>query len=289
MENKLILGTVQFGLNYGVNNFKGKPKKKDVFNILKFAYDSGVKFLDTAQVYGNAHQLIGDFHQNYSNLKFKIITKLPNEIKHNIIKRNILDYLDLMRIDTLEVIMFHSYDSFRSNYSSLKLLNELKSGGLINNIGVSVYTNTQLESLLNEDLINVVQLPLNLLDNLSIKGDLIYRLKKKEKIIHTRSTFLQGLFFKEINDKNIIVSKLSNELMILNGIKSKLNCSMEDLALSYCINQEFVDKVIIGVDSVDHLKSNLKAMSYKLPLEIISDIDEIKVKDLRLLNPSLWN
>ena len=64
---------------------------------------------------------------------------------------------------------------------ALKTLNELKSDGLINNIGVSVYKNAQLESLLNEDLITVVQLPFNLLDNINVRGDLINQLKIKKK------------------------------------------------------------------------------------------------------------
>ena len=289
MSNKLILGTVQFGLKYGINNTIGKPKKNEVLNLLKVAYGSGIRVLDTAEAYGNAHQLIGDFHKKQDNFKFKIITKFPHQIKHNLIKSKVLDYLDLMNVNTLDVMMFHSFDSFQSNYNSLNTLNELKSDGLINNIGVSVYTNAQLESLLNEDLITVVQLPFNLLDNFSVRGDLINKLKEKGKIIHTRSAFLQGLFFKQANDNNIIVRKLNNELILLHNIKSKLNCSMEELALSYCINQELVDNVIIGVDSMDQLNSNLKAITYKLPLEDQTDIDRINVKNLELLNPSLWN
>lgn len=289
MSNKLILGTVQFGLKYGINNTIGKPKKNEVLNLLKVAYSSGIRVLDTAEAYGNAHQLIGNYHKKQDNFKFKIITKFPHDIKHNLIKSKVLDYLDLMNVNTLDVMMFHSFDSFQSNYNSLNTLNELKSDGLINNIGVSVYTNAQLESLLNEDLITVVQLPFNLLDNFSVRGDLINKLKEKGKIIHTRSAFLQGLFFKQANDNNIIVRKLNNELILLHNIKSKLNCSMEELALSYCINQELVDNVIIGVDSMDQLNSNLKAITYKLPLEDQTDIDRINVKNLELLNPSLWN
>ena len=289
MNSKLILGTVQFGLKYGINNTIGKLKKDEVLSLLKVAYSSGIRILDTAEAYGNAHQLIGNYHKKQDNFKFKIITKFPHEIKHNLIKSKVIEYLDIMYVKTLDAIMFHSFDSFKSNYNALKTLNELKSDGLINNIGVSVYTNTQLESLLNEDLITVVQLPFNLLDNFSVRGDLINKLKEKGKIIHTRSAFLQGLFFKQANDNNIIVRKLNNELILLHNIKSKLNCSMEELALSYCINQELVDNVIIGVDSMDQLNSNLKAITYKLPLEDQTDIDRINVKNLELLNPSLWN
>ena len=288
MNSKLILGTVQFGLKYGINNTIGKPKKEEVLSLLKVAYNSGIRILDTAEAYGNAHQLIGNYHKEQNNFKFKIITKFPHQIKHNSIRSKVLEYLDLMNVNTLDVIMFHSFDSFKSNYNSLKTLNELKSEGLIKNIGVSVYTNTQLESLLNEDLITVVQLPFNLLDNFSVRGVLINKLKEKGKIIHTRSAFLQGLFFKKITDNLSIVQALKRHLKTLNKITKKQGCSMEALALSYCIKQNNIDNVIIGVDSISQLNANIKAAAYEVNEEALKCIDNITVENLDLLNPSLW-
>ena len=289
MNNKLILGTVQFGLKYGINNTIGKLKKDEVLSLMKFAYNSGIRILDTAEAYGNAHQLIGDFHNKNDNLKFKIITKFPHKIKLSLIGTKIIEYLDLLHVKTLDIIMFHSFESFQSNYKALNSLNELKSNGLINNVGVSVYTNAQLESLLNEDLITVVQLPFNLLDNSNVRGGLINRLKEKGKIIHTRSAFLQGLFFKSTNDKNPIVQELKTELELLNQISIGSNCSIEELALSYCINQKNIDNVIIGVDSISQLNANIKASGFQIKENALKTINGIVVKDLELLNPSLWN
>jgi len=288
MSSKLILGTVQFGLKYGINNTIGKPKKNEVLNLLKVAYSSGIRVLDTAEAYGNAHQLIGDYHNKQEKFKFKIISKFPYDIKHNLIKSKVLEYLDIMYVKTLDVIMFHSFDSFQSNYNSLNTLNELKSDGLINNIGVSVYTNTQLESLLNEDLITVVQLPFNVLDNFSVRGDLINKLKEKGKIIHTRSAFLQGLFFKKITDNLSIVQALKSHLKTLNKIAKKQGCSMEELALSYCIKQNNIDNVIIGVDSISQLNANIKAAAYEVNEEALKYVNNITVENLDFLNPSLW-
>ena len=288
MNSKLILGTVQFGLKYGINNTIGKPSNDEVLSLLKVAYNSGIRILDTAEAYGNAHQLIGNYHNIRDNSKFKIITKLPHDIKHNLIKSKVIEYLNLMKVNTLDVMMFHSFDSFKSNYNALKTLSELKSNVLINNIGVSVYTNTQLESLLNEDLITVVQLPFNLLDNFSVRGDLINRLKEKGKVIHTRSAFLQGLFFKKSTDDISIVQALKPHLETLNKIAKKQGCSMEALALSYCIKQNNIDNVIIGVDSISQLNANIKAAAYEVNEEALKCVDNIYVKNLDFLNPSLW-
>lgn len=288
MNSKLILGTVQFGLKYGINNTIGKPKKEEVLSLLKVAYNSGIRLLDTAEAYGNAHQLIGNYHKRQDNFKFKIITKFPHQIKHNLIKSKVLEYLELMNVNTLDVMMFHSFDSFQSNYNSLDTLNELKADGLIKNIGVSVYTNAQLKGLLNEDLITVVQLPFNLLDNFNVRGDLINQLKIKGKTIHTRSAFLQGLFFKNTSDDISIVQALKPHLKTLNKITKKQGCSMEELAISYCIKQKNIDNVIIGVDSISQLNANIKAAAYEVNEEALKCINEINVENLDLLNPSLW-
>ena len=54
MKNKIILGTAQFGLDYGINNQNGKVSDKDVDQILNYAFESGIKELDTASSYGNS-------------------------------------------------------------------------------------------------------------------------------------------------------------------------------------------------------------------------------------------
>jgi len=288
MENKLILGTVQFGLDYGINNTTGKLGTNQVLELLKIAYDHGIRILDTAEVYGNAHETIGDFHKKNGNSKFKIITKFPDVIRNNSINEIVLDYIKQLAVNSIEVLMFHSFESFKTNYKALDSLVELKSKGYVNNIGVSVYTNDHLKQLLNEDLITVIQLPFNMLDNFNLRGDLLSQLKKKGKLIHTRSAFLQGLFFKNTNEKTPIVQKLKTELEILNQIIIESNCSKEELALSYCLQQENIDNVIIGVDSVFQLNANIKAASYEIGQDVIKVINNIKVKDLDLLNPSLW-
>lgn len=285
---KIVLGTVQMGLNYGINNSSGKVSIKESHQILLKAFNSNIRTLDTAELYGNAHKIIGDFHKKNDTCKFEIITKFPHDIEINRIEDKVLDYLDVLDVKCIEVLMFHSFESFKNNLHAIDLLNQLKLKGYINHIGVSVYTNHHMEYLVNENSITVVQLPFNLLDNISVRGNLIQKLKDKGKIIHTRSAFLQGLFFKNTNDKNKTVKKLYSELEILKQVVSESQCSMEELALSYCIQQDNIDNVIIGVDSIDQLKSNIEASFYVVRDDVIQIINKIKVKDLNLLNPSLW-
>lgn len=285
---KLILGTVQMGLDYGVNNNSGKIAVEDSHKILLESHKLGITTLDTAEAYGSAHQVIGDFHRCNPQYQFRIVTKIPQNIELEEITSKVEKYIEILNVKNLEVCMFHSFDSFIKNKNAIQELNDLKSKGKIHHIGVSVYTNSQIEYLIDEKSVSVVQIPFNLLDNYSIKGELIKRLKLSGKIIHTRSAFLQGLFFKNCNDSNVIIQKIKLELKILNNIALRAKCSMEELALSYCLSQKFVDNVIIGIDSIDQLRSNFKASGFKIENKVIDEIDLIKINDTDLLNPSLW-
>lgn len=277
------------GLNYGINNKFGKIPEFETFNILLEAHKSGITLLDTAEVYGNAHQLIGEFHKNYPYNKFQIITKLPNGIKADDVNDKIENYLKILNVEKLDILLFHSFDSYITNFDAIEKLYAFKCNGLINQIGVSVYTNEQLEYLVDDTQLDVIQLPFNLLDNKSIRGELISKLKKAGKIIHTRSAFLQGLFFKNINENNNVVKGLKIELSLLNELASKSKCSLVDLALNYCLQQSEIDRVIIGIDSMKQLRENLVAASNIIETEVIEIINQIKVTNIGLLNPSLWN
>jgi aryl-alcohol dehydrogenase-like predicted oxidoreductase/RimJ/RimL family protein N-acetyltransferase len=288
IKNKLILGTVQMGLAYGVNNSNGQLSFENSCAILGKAYELGIHTLDTAEGYGNAHQVIGDFHRLHPTIKFNVITKIPHGALVDDIEDRIKTYISDLRVDFLEVLMFHSFDSYKNNQGIFEELKNLKKAGLIKNIGVSIYTNEHIETLLLDDAVTVVQMPFNLLDNESLRGVLMVKLKAKGKIIHSRSAFLQGLFFKDVLDSNSIVKKLKTELKCINDIAEEANLSMSNLALSYCLQQKNIDNILIGVDSVDQLLENYKALNCIIDQEKVDKINAIRVEDSDLLNPSLW-
>ena len=288
LNNKIILGTVQMGLPYGISNSTGKISLNNSFEILAYAFDCGIGILDSAEAYGNAHEVIGAFHEKHPEKLFKVITKLPHQSDINIDKK-VDEYLIGLRVDQLHALLFHSFSSYKENINNFDVLRKLKSDKKIKNIGVSVYTNEEVEEvILNED-IDIIQLPFNLFDNINLRGDILEKAKSKGKTIHTRSALLQGLFFKGANDQNKTVQKLKNELVLLSDITKKYNITISQLALSYCLQQSTIDNVLIGVDSINQLKDNIQSVNYRIKPETINEINIINVKNLDLLNPSLWN
>ncbi|MGF1555126.1 aldo/keto reductase [Paucihalobacter sp.] len=285
--HKFILGTVQMGLNYGINNSSGKVSLDDSFEILEYAFDNGIRILDSAEAYGDAHQVIGAFHKNHPEKTFEIITKLTHHFDAQI-KEKVSIYLAELQVSQLHALLFHSYDSFKKNIGNFDVLLELKAQNRIKHIGVSVYTNTEIEAVILNDDIEIIQIPFNLLDNNALRGEILKKAKAKGKTIHTRSAFLQGLFFKDLNSENPTVKQLHKELMELGDIKIKSNYPMSQLALNYCAQQDYIDNVLIGVDSKSQLQENITALNLSMSPEIMADIDAIKVKNVDLLNPSLW-
>jgi aryl-alcohol dehydrogenase-like predicted oxidoreductase len=289
MNSKLILGTVQFGLNYGVNNTVGKPSKENIKSILDSAYNNGIQLLDTAEAYGDSQNKIGEYHNNSTN-KFNVITKFSSNAEGfslNIIKR-VHNNLKILDVDKLYCYMFHSFDDFENyfdNYRKDLLL--LKKHGIIDNIGVSVYTNNELESVLKFDEISLVQLPFNLLDNDNKRRSILKKAKIKGIEIHTRSVFLQGLFFKKTSELGDKIKPLEPYLRSLNDLCDK-DYKINDLALNYVCNKKNIDRVLIGVDNVVQLKANIASEKRNIQKEIFKKIEAIDVKEIELLNPSNW-
>lgn len=285
-NNKIILGTVQFGLNYGINNTSGLPSLEQVFDILNHA-KRDVSCLDTASSYGVSEERIGLYHSNYPSKTFNVNTKFTKGIIDNPLKE-LTTALQKLKVPIIDTLMFHSLDDFKLNKKKMKLLLSEGKGNYFKKFGVSVYTVDELEQLKNIVQVEVVQVSFNLLDNHVKKGMILSELKELGKEIHVRSCFLQGLFFKSPTSLGGNLKDAAKYLHDLNYIATTNNYSIGELALSYCISKEYIDKVLIGVDSIYQLQQNLKWASLSLNKEVEEMIDSINVKEEILLNPSKW-
>lgn len=286
----MILGTVQFGFDYGINNIKGKPTDDTIKDILDSAYLKGIRFLDTAEAYGDSQLRIGNYHSN-SSFKFNVITKFKSSVKGlpNKIEERVLENIRSLNVSNLYSYMFHSFEDFDRYFSQYrKALIRLKDIGSIKKIGVSIYTNDEFEKVLTFDDIQLVQLPYNLFDNSRLRGNLLNKAKEKGVEVHTRSTFLQGLFFKEIHTFSNKIKPLTIYMKEIQRISNKYNILLGDLAINYALRNDMINKVLIGVDDVYQLRSNFKSVKRYIPEAAFVEIDNIEVKELELLNPSNW-
>lgn len=286
--SKLILGTVQFGLNYGVNNKLGQMSINEAHEILDLALKSGVRTLDTAAAYGSSERVIGDFIKSKGQNPFSIITKLA--LKEGRTWGNSLQssYTDL-GVEKIDTLMFHSYKDYVNTKGQLQELLDSQKGKGFNKLGVSVYTNEELAAVASDTNIDLVQAPFNLLDNHLLRGEALKNCKENIKEVHTRSAYLQGLFFMEDRDLPERLRPLRKELGVIHDISKAAGISIGALALSYALSKSYIDGVLIGVDSLTQLKQNLLWAQTQNLESYFEMIDNLKVEEVALLNPVNWN
>tara|TARA_R110002073_G_scaffold325056_1_gene503572 strand:+ start:7750 stop:8619 length:870 start_codon:yes stop_codon:yes gene_type:complete len=289
MLKKIILGTVQLGLDYGINNTHGKPSLGEAFQILNYAYDNGIRILDTAEAYGNSQEVIGLFHDEYPEKKFKIITKLNEaNCKLNLSQR-ISENCNTLNVEQLDCYMLHNYTVLKKNEELYFKLQEVRKNTFTHKIGISLYSNEEIEDVLNNyEEFDVLQVPFNLFDNEIKRGKLLSKAKEKGFEVHTRSVFLQGLFFKSIEDLPEKLTQIIKYQKMLDEISKHSDISIVELAIQYVLQKIYIDKMLIGVDTIDQLKRNIFLASKKSKVPH-STIDKINVLEKELLNPSNWN
>jgi aryl-alcohol dehydrogenase-like predicted oxidoreductase len=286
--SSLILGTAQFGLNYGINNSHGKPDEEEVFRTLQYAYNKGIRMLDTAESYGNALEIISAY-QKVSKNKFKVISKFKY-FEGIDIEESVNKLIHNLNTDYLYCYMFHSYNDVKSHPELLERVYAMKAEGLIAHIGISIYTNDQFECVLGKNEIDLIQLPFNLLDNNLQRGHLLSKAKKLGKTVHIRSVFLQGLFFKDFEsiDPENVLYPLKESLSRLHDIAREEQISVSALALQYPFHNSNIDGVLFGVDTLAQLQQNLKELTVEIKETAFEKIDQIKVHVKHLLLPTNW-
>ena len=291
MNRKLILGTVQFGLDYGINNSIGKPTNKNIYKILDYAYENGIRTLDTAESYGNAHLIIGNYLKKNSKKKFKLISKLNSKqiLNKGKLKFHIINKLKEFNIEYIHGYMIHDFKNFIQNEYLLKELESIKREGFINIVGISLYENDEIVNVINNyNNFDFIQVPFNLLDNETRRGKVLKLAKKKNIKIFSRSTFLQGLFFKQLNSFPSNLNPLKKYIKKIKNIQASSQTDINSIALNYCLSKKYIHKVLIGVESLSQLKKNLNDINNN-NLDFKTEIDKMIVKETSLLNPTNWN
>jgi len=200
---RLGLGTVQFGLDYGISNVTGRPSVEKVADILAVAWDAGVRVLDTAPVYGESEVVLGQLIAEFDG--FQVVTKCPvigwdagsKEIDQ--VEETFFRSLERLKLPDVYGLMVHSADDIIGNGGEALIdkLNHFKEEDLVRSVGVSIYNNEQLEGVLRKFTPDLVQLPLSVIDQRLLQSGRINDLHCRGVEIHARSIFLQGLLLVE--------------------------------------------------------------------------------------------
>lgn len=285
---KLALGTVQFGLAYGIANKTGQMAATEAEAILALARRHGVDTLDTAVAYGSSESVLGALGARSWN----VITKLPAapadcESISLWVEEQARASRERLQVDTLHGLLLHRPAQLlepggNELYSSLRAL---KATGRVRKIGVSIYSPQELEPLFRRFELDLVQAPLNILDRRLVDSGWAAKLKQADVEIHTRSAFLQGLLLMPGDSRPAKFARYADVWTEWDTWLCRTQLKPAEACLRYACGIGAVDKVVVGVDSAAQLAEILQAAKGELP----SLPSFGPLPDDRLLNPSSWS
>ena len=283
MINKLILGTANFDMNYGLKNRYKKLEKTEIKKIIYYLKEKKINYIDTSQNYNNTEKILGNL--NIKN--FKITTKFTfAQDTSALVKEKFLTTTKNLKTNFVHTIMFHrSEDLFKKNgeevFSKMVLL---KKGGYIKKIGVSVYRKEELKKVLDKYKFDVVQVPINIFNQSFLEKKFLSYLKKKKVEIHARSIFLQGLLLMRERKIPKFFLENSNIMKKWNLWLKKNKITNLEACLNFITNQKRIKKIVLGVDSLRQLNEILNFKKSKKKF----NFDVLKITVSRIMLPQKW-
>ncbi len=278
---KLGLGTVQFGLAYGVSNSTGEISNDEASLILDTARSAGIRTIDTATAYGSSEARLGSLGLEGFEVVSKLSGVAPSELDTAV-------RLSLMRLKraSLDGLLLHRPGELNGPDGAeiWSTLEHLKSEGLIKKLGVSVYSPEDLDRLPQGLALDLVQLPYNIVDRRMETSGWLERLKQQAVEVHARSAFLQGLLLMEPAERPQHFFRWNDLWQSLEAWLSSEKLTRLEACLGFALANPFIDRIIVGTQSAAQLQ---ELMAVK-PLEVAPP-SSLSTKDDNLLNPGNWN
>ena len=294
--SEMMLGTVQLGLSYGINNQKGMPTYEESAAILQTALDLGICAFDTARAYGKSEEVLGRFF-SASPAEKTIITKVifPNETKDEVASSlfaQVKDSTKTLGLEKLPFVMLHREDYLVTYGDALTdALWELKKEGLVGGVGVSFSDKSRMNALLDTDLFDCIQIPQNIFDNRELTDGTLRALAARDIAVFIRSVYLQGLFFRDTDTLPPKLAVAKPTLDKLHALADKNGLSMSQMALAYIRDGEGISSLVLGCETVEQLCDSAKqfcapALSPALREELTALASEV---DPIVTRPWEWN
>lgn len=271
--SKIALGSVQFGVSYGISNIFGKTPSAEVSRILESAKNYGIDTIDTSYNYGDSERVLG----TNSLSPFNIVSKFPFPKDGKTLGGILKESLQRLNLHSIYGWLCHDPDQLIAHPSIYSEAQTAKEKGLVSKIGASVYTPEQLTTIISLlGIPDIIQVPFNILDRRF--ESILIDLKSAGTEIHVRSAFLQGLLLMSPNELPPFFQPLKAWLSAFDEAFPSTELRI-NAALQFCLNHQAIDKTVIGINTNDQLEMNITALKQQvssippppadLPVEII--------------------
>lgn len=290
MAARLGLGTVQFGLDYGIANARGRPTEDEVREILASAVNGGMEVIDTAAAYGDSEAVLG---RCLPAAGIRLITKTrplrerTNGSDATWVCEGFARSLQRLRLDSVDgLLVHHAADLLGPSGDAIYAeLTRLKEQGLVSRIGLSAYNGVEVDAALERYDVDLIQIPVNVLDQRLVLGGQLPRLRARGVEIHVRSVFLQGLLLMEPAALPANFSPIRPLLQEWRDVLAEFAMTPAQGAFAY-IKSLDVDVALVGVEDAQQLQANQRDFASGRHGEV--DFTKFALDDEAFLNPSRW-
>lgn len=289
ITSRIALGTVQFGLPYGISNTSGQTPLTEAKAILTMARSAGIQTLDTAIAYGNSEACLGEL--NVSG--WQVITKLPEmpvsgvEAVKDWVSTQLDGSLNRLGLASIHGLLLHRPAQLNGpdGATLYRALLEEREKGRVAKIGISIYGPEELDQLPTSMGLDIVQAPFNIFDQRMATSGWITRLQEADCELHVRSIFLQGLLLMQAAARPAYFSRWSALWETWESWLQAVGLTPLQACLRHAVNTPGIAKVMLGVDNAAHLADILAATEGEPPLPPPC----LAIENIQLLNPALWN
>ena len=292
----LRLGTVQFGMDYGINSQK-KPSVHDAVAMLDYAVQNGITNLDTAFAYGSAESVVGEFLKTKTipreklNISSKLVPNVMDEVAPENYEAKVLELikgqLKTLNTDYLDVYLYHSA-RYVHNEALLSALQVAKKEGLAKKVGVSVYEPEEVKKGLASDKVEFMQFPYSIFDQRML-AEGVFDLPLNGTEIDTRSAFIQGLIIMSEDKVPPFLAKAKPIVRKIDEVCAKYGVNRVALAMSFVKQQKSISSLVFGVDNMEQLKQDIAFFNKEIPSATVNEIAaEFTGIETDIVMPSLW-
>jgi aryl-alcohol dehydrogenase-like predicted oxidoreductase len=285
MSSRFGLGTVQFGLRYGIANQVGQVSRDEVAAILDQACAAGVDTLDTAMAYGESQQRLGEIGVG----QFQVISKLPAITENHTdlaawVQESVLGSLEQLKIPRLHGLLLHRSQQLLDTQGDAlyRALVTLRDQGKVEKIGISIYGLDELDALWPHYQLDLVQAPFSIIDRRLATSGWLTRLHQAGTEVHIRSVFLQGLLLMKAANRPSSFNRWQPLWDQWHDWLDDMTLTPLQACLGFVLSQPEIDRVVVGVDSLKQLQgilASVKVLAAIPPNTLMSE-------DPDLINPS---
>lgn len=298
--SRVGIGTVQFGMSYGVNNSSGQTSMADIATVFEKCWERGINFVDTSRCYGSSEERIAATLDTLNARKdFFIETKLDLPSDWETLeerellaaaRRSLDQSLRTLRVDSIPLYLLHTERYLKFPCIWEFMLRQIENGK-VQKVGISLEVGpADVEACFGLPQLSALQIPFNALDARWDAVGFFARALERGILVVGRSTYLQGLLLMSPDSLPENLHYAASFLRRLDDIAAGAGMDRKTLCLRYALSRAEIGTSILGLDTAAQFDENYGIYRQGPLDQTLLGLVSGAFSDVpgHCVNPSLW-